>query len=442
MWKKVFWSAVFSAFPLLMFAFSGGPPIRRTGAPIDGGADCSGCHRTFSPANSDSRGFVRITAVNYTPGKKQQIRVQVFHPEAKRWGFELTARLTSDETLKAGTFTPTTTIQVKCDPGGTAPCGMDREFAMHREPATRLGADGLNTFTVEWTPPETASGDVVFYAAGNAADGGGSNANDRIYTTSVKISPAAALAKPTVTNDSGVSLQGFGGGKNIAPGSWIEIFGVGFTNVVREWAAFDFTGANAPKSLEGVTVTVGGKDAFIRYVSPDQVNAQVPDGIGIGPVMVVVSNEAGASAGIPMTAAARAPGVLAPANFKVNSRQLAVALFSDGTTFVGRAGEVTGITTRPAKSGEDITLYLVGAGATTPPVAAGVIASGTPTLTNATVRFGDAPATVTYAGLAPGAVGLYQFNVRVPNVAAGDVRLSISIDGVAVTQELTTVVGN
>ncbi len=442
MLKKLFWTAAFSAFPLLMFAFSGGPPIRRTGAPADGGTDCTACHRTFAPANSDSRGFVRISAVSYTPGKKQLIRVQVFHPDAKRWGFELTSRLTSDENLKAGTFTPSATVQVKCDPAGTAPCGNDREFAQHLEPATRIGADGMSTFTVEWTPPATASGDVVFYAAGNAADGGGSNANDKIYTTSLKVSPAAALVKPTVSNDSGVSLQGFGGGKNIAAGSWIEIFGVGLTNVTREWAAFDFTGANAPKSLEGVSVTVGGKDAFIRYVSPGQVNAQVPDGIGTGPVMVVVTNEAGASAGIPMTAVARAPGVLAPANFKVNGRQLAVALFSDNTTFVGRAGEIAGVTSRPAKAGENITLYLVGAGATNPVVAAGTIASGTPTLTNATVRFGDAPATVTYAGLAPGAVGLYQFNVTVPNVAAGDVKLTISIDGVAVTQELSTVVGN
>ena len=128
MLKKLFWTAAFSAFPLLMFAFSGGPPIRRTGAPADGGTDCSACHRTFAPANSDSRGFVRISAVSYTPGKKQLIRVQVYHPDAKRWGFELTARLTSDENLKAGTFTPSATVQVKCDPAGNAPCGNDREF--------------------------------------------------------------------------------------------------------------------------------------------------------------------------------------------------------------------------------------------------------------------------------------------------------------------------
>jgi uncharacterized protein (TIGR03437 family) len=441
MWNRIFWSAVLAALPLLMYARTGGSPIRRTGVAADGGQDCTACHRTAA-ANSDSRGFARITAVNYTPGKKQMIRVQVFHPESSKWGFQLTARLASDETRKAGTLAPNSQVQVNCDPSGNAPCGEDREFATHLGAATTTGSNGSKTFEVEWTPPATASGDVILYAAGNAADNGGTNAGDRIYTTNLRLSAAPALARPTVSSDSGVAAQAFGGGRNIAPGSWIEIYGTNLTNVTREWAGFDFTGANAPRSLEGVTVTVGGREAFVRFVSPGQVNAQVPDGIGTGPVNVVVTNEAGASSNVAMTAAARTPGVLAPANFRVGGRQLAVAILPDATTFVARAGEIAGVTSRPARVGETITLYLIGAGATNPVVAAGTVASGTPTLTNAVVRFGDAPATVSYAGLAPGAVGLYQFNVVVPNVAAGDVRLSISVDGVAVAQELSTVVGN
>ena len=442
MWNKLFWSAALASLPLMVYAFSSGPPIRRTGAAIDGGTDCSACHRTFAPANSDARGFVRISAVDYTPGKKQMIRVQVYHPEAKRWGFELTARLTKDENLKGGIFTPNTLVQVKCDPGGTAPCGTDREFAQHLEPATRTGADGLATFSVEWTAPDTGSGDVVFYAAGNSADGNGASSNDRIYTTSAKITQASASAKPTVTSNSAVVAQGFGGGRIISPGTWIEIFGTTLTNVTREWAGWDFTGANAPKVIEGVSVTVGGKDAFVRYVSPGQVNVQVPDGIGVGPVQVIVKNEAGSSDPISLTAAARAPQALATAAWNVGGRQLVLALFPDNKTFVAKVGEIAGIATRPAKVGETIIVYVIGAGATNPVVAAGVIASGTTSLMNATAKFGDAPATVLYAGLAPGFVGLYQFNLVVPSIGAGDVKLTLSVDGVAVTQDLTTVVGN
>lgn len=442
MMNRMMWCALLLATPLMMYARSAGSPVRRTGAAIDGGLDCAACHRSNAPANSDARGYLRISAVNYTPGKKQMIRVDVFHPEASRWGFQLTARLTSDESRKAGTLTPNASVQVNCDPSGSAPCGSDREFATHLASATTVGANGLKTFSVEWTPPEAGSGDVVLYAAGNAADNGGTNAGDRIYKTSLRLAQAPALARPVVSSESGVTAQAFGGGRNISAGSWIEIFGTNLTNVTREWASFDFTEGNAPKSLEGVSVTVDGKDAFVRFVSPGQVNAQVPDGIGTGPVNVVVTNEAGASSNVAMTAAARTPGVLAPAGFRVNGRQLAVALLPDNTTFVARAGEIAGVTSRPARVGETITIYMIGGGATTPAVAAGAVATGQPRVSNPVVRFGDAPATVSYAGLAPGAVGLYQLNVVVPNVAAGDARLSISIDGVAVAQELTTVVGN
>ncbi len=442
MWNKLFWSVAVASLPAMIYAFSTGPVIRRTGAAIDGGLDCTACHRTFAPANSDARGFARISAVDYTPGKKQTIRVQVYHPDAKRWGFELTARLTKDENLKGGIFTPNTLVQVKCDPGGNAPCGTDREFVEHLEPATRSGSDGLATFSVEWTAPDAGSGDVVFYAAGNAADGNGASSNDRIYTTSLKITAAPTGARPVVTSNSAVVSQDFGGGKIISPGTWIEIYGATLTNVTREWAGWDFSGANAPKSLEGVGVTVGGKDAFVRFVSPGQINAQVPDGIGTGPVNVIVKNDTGTSDPIPMTAAARATQTLVPPRWNVGGRQLVAAVFPDNVTFVAKVGEIAGVPTRPAKPGETMIVYAIGAGATAPTVAAGSIASGSTVLTNATALFGTAPATVAYAGLSPGFVGLYQFNLVVPNVAAGDVKLTLSVDGAAVAQNLTTVIGN
>ncbi len=433
-----------AALPSVVLARSGGSPINRSGAPSDGGLDCTACHRTNAPANSDTRGFVRISAVNYTPGQRQTLQVTVFHPEALRWGFQLTARLASDETRKAGVITPNADVQVNCDPSGNAPCGTDREFATHLPAATLKGANGSYTFSFDWTAPaDAAAGNVVFYAAGNAANNGGSNAGDYIYTTKATISPAVAQQRPSVQSDSAVVAQGFGGGRNIAPGTWIEIYGQTLSNITREWAGGDFNGSNAPTTLETVKVSVAGRDAFVRFVSPGQVNVQVPDGIGAGPVNVVVTNSAGSSSNIQMTAVSRGPQVLAPANFRVGGRQLVAALFTDNATFVGRAGEISGVTTRPARAGETIILYGIGFGATTPANPAGVIApAGALLPTNTTVLFGSAPATLSYRGLAPGFVGLYQLNVVVPTVAAGDVRLAITVDGVPMTQEVFTVVGN
>lgn len=442
MWIRFVLAVAFlAALPSLVHANSAGAPIRRTGNAFDGGTDCTACHRTFAPANSQPGGFVRISAVNYTPGAKQTLRVEVFHPDARRWGFQLTSRLSSDDSRKAGVITENTDVQVRCEPSGNAPCGTDREFATHRSASTTKGANGSMTFSFEWQAPDAGAGDVVLYAAGNAADNAAGNTGDRIYTTTLRLSPAPALATPTVTSEGAVSAQAFGGGRTIAPGSWIEIFGSNLSNVTREWAGSDFTGSNAPTALEGVRVAVAGRPAFIRFISPGQVNAQVPDGIGEGPVNVTVSNAAGTSANIAMTAAARAPQLLAPANFKVGTRQYAAATFSDGVTFVARPGEITGVTSRAARSGDSITVYGIGFGAVLPASAAGVVASGQTSLNNATVRIGDAPARVTYAGLAPGTVGLYQLNLEVPNVAPGEQRLTVSVDGVANSQELFLIIG-
>ena len=57
------------------------------------------------------------------------------------------------------------------------------------------------------------------------------------------------------------------------------------------------------------------------------------------------------------------------------------------------------------------------------------------------VYFGNTPATVTYAGLAPGTLGLYQFNVVVPNVSGAAVPVSFRLNGTAGQQTLYTAVG-
>lgn len=111
-------------------------PLKRTGAAVDGGVNCSACHRTFALANSDPTGRVQITADNYTPGVKQTIRVTVTHPTASRWGFQLTARTMSDESKTAGTFAPNDVVKIMCDNGSTVgilgPCQSTQlQFAEH-----------------------------------------------------------------------------------------------------------------------------------------------------------------------------------------------------------------------------------------------------------------------------------------------------------------------
>jgi uncharacterized protein (TIGR03437 family) len=51
------------------------------------------------------------------------------------------------------------------------------------------------------------------------------------------------------------------------------------------------------------------------------------------------------------------------------------------------------------------------------------------TKTTPTVTIGGQGATVSYSGLAPGNPGLYQINVTVPAVAAGNQTVTLSIGG-------------
>ncbi|HUK19828.1 MAG TPA: IPT/TIG domain-containing protein, partial [Bryobacteraceae bacterium] len=241
-----------------------------------------------------------------------------------------------------------------------------------------------------------------------------------------------------------VSASAFGAFTSAAPGSWIEIYGTNLAFSRRFWGAADFSGSNAPTSLDGTSVTIGGQPAAVYYISGGQVNAQVPTGVSPGSQAITVKNAAGTSSSVSVNLAATEPGLLT--QFKVNSVQYVSALFSDNTTYAMPANAVSGLPSRPAKAGDVITMYGIGFGPVTPAVSSGQIApasSCSPSCLNSQVQIsiGGTPATLQYAGLAPGEVGVYQFNVVVPAVAAGNsVPVTFSLGGQAGTQTLYTAV--
>jgi uncharacterized protein (TIGR03437 family) len=71
--------------------------------------------------------------------------------------------------------------------------------------------------------------------------------------------------------------------------------------------------------------------------------------------------------------------------------------------------------------GNTIMLYGVGFGSVTPNIPAGQIVTQSNALQSTfQASFAGTPATLSFAGLVGNFVGLYQFNVIVPNVAASD----------------------
>jgi uncharacterized protein (TIGR03437 family) len=138
------------------------------------------------------------------------------------------------------------------------------------------------------------------------------------------------------------------------------------------------------------------------------------------------------------------PGLLAPAVFNLNAGQYIAALFPDGVTFVLPPGSIAGVASARAKPGDTIVFYGVGFGTVTPNSPAGQIVTQANNLNgNFQASFAGTPATVSFSGLTGGYLGLYQFNVVVPNVAASDtVPLTFSLGGTAGTQKMLISISN
>ena len=423
-----------------VYAFKTGPDPRYTGAPGDNPLACtaSGCH-TGVPLNGGG-GKVDVQFPNgltYTPGQQQKFTIKVTDSAQKFYGFQMSARLASSPADgQAGDFTAGANQVVLCDDGRpkvSTPCRANAtvQFIEHSTPST------TGVWTVTWTPPSEDVGDVFIFIAGNSNTQQDIPDKGHAYTAQYTLnSDGSGASKPTIT--AAQVAAGFNAKASAASGTWLEIYGSNLIAAARGWTGPDFNGVNAPTSLNGVSVTVNGKPAFVDFVSPGQVNVQAPDDPAIGPVRIVLTNPAGDSPPITMQKAAIAPALLAPASFNVGGKQYVVAVFQDGSaTYVGKTNLIGGLKFRPAKAGDIIALYGIGFGPVTPDNPAGVVTTQSNSLKILPIfRFGQTPAPLTFYGTVQGALGLYQFNIKVPAAASGDQALTVDVGGVSANPNL------
>ncbi len=399
------------------FALPFGPGPGYSGAPGD--TTCVACHGGRENTNGGSVSISFGGATNYTPGLTVHATVKISDAGQRRWGFEASPRLVSDpQNSRAGTLVSINGNTQVVPPSGSI------QWIEHTLAGTRNGTANSITFEFDWTPPASNLGDVIFYVAANAANGDNTSSGDHIYTTTAKLTAAAAAARPAIAQ-SGV-LNGADFGTTIAPGSWFAIFGSNFGSTTRLWTGNDIVDGKLPESLDGVRVTVNGKPAAIYFISPTQINAQAPDDDGTGIVSVVVTTPDGASDPVTVMLQKEAPALFA---FTPQSSRYPAAVSADGA-FLGPPELFgTSVTTRPARPGETIVLFGNGFGPTDPFVPAGQAFSGAAHLAGSVaVSIGGVNADVAFAGLS--ATSLYQFNVTVPpGLPAGDQKISISING-------------
>ena len=303
-----------------------------------------------------------------------------------------------------------------------------------------IGGSGSFGSYGDGVPAKTAQ---LRFPSGIVADSGGNvwitdDQNSRIR----KLTRNAAPATTTPSIERVIMSKAFGGASAVAPGSWVEIYGTNLASVTREWTPADFDGDAAPVSLDGVYVTIGGVHANVAFISPAQVNIVIPSDAAPGEQEVVLMRGTASSAPYRVQVKATQPGLFAPADWNAGGTQYVAALLPDQSTYVLPGGVRTDVPSRPAHKGETITLYGTGFGSVTPYVKAGDVPRQA-TWLNLPVRFsfGDIPATVSSAGLVPGTIGLYRFDVVVPNVESrGPVELKFSLDAAGGEQKLYTVV--
>ena len=210
-------------------------------------------------------------------------------------------------------------------------------------------------------------------------------------------------------------------GTPLAPGSLASIFGSNLAPVTVAANA-----APAPVGLGGVTVQMNsGAAAPILYASPGQVNVQIPweaDPATTTTLRVTVGTMASNDAAVQLAAAAPVIFAASPGD-------------SQGAVLIANTGTLAS-PARPARPGELVSIFCTGLGAVTNRPATGAAAVANPlSWTNVppTVSIGGVDARVTFSGLAPGLVGVYQVDVEVPgSVAAGDrVAVQVTTGGTA-----------
>lgn len=308
--------------------------------------------------------------------------------------------------------------------------------------------DGQGNVTANWTTSTNATNTQVTatgtYTVTPACLGTMSltDSSSNKYALSTAITGAAAGNFALIASNAGSAFSGAGRAAFVNPeqavtnaasfspdstpaGSVFTIFGSNLATGISQPSAIPL-----PTTVLTTTVSVNGELAPMFYVSPTQINAQMPVDIQPGLATVIVKNGTSASNAVAVTIPATGtPGII------VYGQNHAVVVNQDQVT--------VNSSTSPAKVGEIVTAYFTGGGPvqTSTPLVTGARAPGSlsPVTGAATITVNGKDATPTYIGLTPLAIGLYQANFKVPQVAAGDRPLVITIGGQASNKPLISV---
>ncbi len=255
-----------------------------------------------------------------------------------------------------------------------------------------------------------------------------------------------AAVSPVVPPNSVVNNASFASGTTpLAPGTIAAIFGSNLDDGSKN--PFSSFGANGEllTTLGGASVTFNGIPAPIFSAFPGQLNVQIPlelAGQTSAEVIVTVAGQSSPAQTLPI--GSDSPGIFAINQTGGGQGDIQ---FANTTTYVAPPGSISGARANAGKPGEFITIYCTGLGAVENPPETGKPAPGNPPSmlkTAPKVTIGGISATVSFAGLAPGFVGLYQVNVQIPaQVPSGiAVQVKMTVGGKTSNTVNIAIIGN
>jgi uncharacterized protein (TIGR03437 family) len=270
--------------------------------------------------------------------------------------------------------------------------------------ALAVGSTASGVYSGTWTPRSTA-GQITIAARATAQGFPAATAQ-----IAGQVTPNAA---PVLNPNGTLNVFAPVVGAPLAPGAIVQIYG---SNLAAQ--AAPATTIPLPTSLNQTSVIIGGMPAPLYYVSPGQINAQVPFELTPGnPYQLIVVANGALSTPNPIQLASAAPGIAQFAAGQVIAQHL------DGSLV---------LETSPAAPGEYIVFYIAGMGQTNQNIASG---AASPSGDNLAVPI-DAPAltlngepvtNILFVGLTPTLVGLYQMDFQVPSDAPnGDLPLVLT----------------
>jgi uncharacterized protein (TIGR03437 family) len=218
---------------------------------------------------------------------------------------------------------------------------------------------------------------------------------------------------------------------SLAPGALISVYGTSMSPVNVATSQIPL-----PTALGQSCLSVNGTPVPLLFVSSSQVNAQLPYNVG-GNAALSIHTPGGVSNNFNFTV-----GVAAPSVFLSGTAGPLTGL----PTIVRTSNNQLVTPTNPIYFNDTLTIYANGLGMTSPQVAAGSPAPTSP-LANAviqpTVTLGGVNLSVSYAGLTPGGVGVYQINANVPFGVPQGLSVPLVISQAGATSSVNVrVVGN